>query len=740
MHSSAAAIFLLVFTGVVVPLAAVALKDHHHQPRASAGSGGGGGCRGGDSGGGKEKVPRRTRYRTGHLSEFSCGKLYYRTFMLDSKRDSLYVGAMDRVFRLNLNNISQSQCDKDSLVMEASHVANCVSKGKSEHFDCRNHIRVIQPMGNGNRLYVCGTNAHSPKDWVIYANLTHLSRRDYVPGVGTGVAKCPYDPADNSTAVWVERGNPGGLPGLYSGTNAEFTKADTVIFRTDLHNLTTGRREFSFKRTLKYDSKWLDKPNFVGSFDVGEHVLFFFREPAVEYINCGKSVYSRVARVCKRDTGGKNILSQNWATFLKARLNCSLPGEFPFYFNEIQAVYRTPDDPSRFHAVFTTSSTGLIGSAICSYTLQDLQQAFRGRFKEQATSSSAWLPVLSSRVPEPRPGECVNDTQTLPDTVLNFIRSHPLMDSAVGHEYGKPVFYKRDEVFTTVVVDRLKAELAPAGVYSVFYAGTSTGSVYKVAQWFDPATGESSSSLVDVFDVTPGEAIHVMDISPQHASLYVATDERVRQLLLADCGRRHSNCLQCVTDPYCGWDRRDGVCRLYAPGLLQDVTNRSRGPCETSVPKKRLTVTWGQSVHLGCLSQQQAAPQVLAGRAVSWLHYSDARGRYHIRFSKPEKYIETSEHGLVIIAVTEADAGRYDCWLGGALLCSYNVTVDTHRCSPPGKSHDYQKIYSDWCHEFEKYKTAMKSWERKQAQCLARQNESNQNAHPNEIYHGSLIR
>nr|CAD7423697.1 unnamed protein product [Timema monikensis] len=36
------------------------------------------------------------------------------------------------------------------------------------HFDCRNHVRVIQPMGDGTRLYLCGTNAHSPKDWVIY--------------------------------------------------------------------------------------------------------------------------------------------------------------------------------------------------------------------------------------------------------------------------------------------------------------------------------------------------------------------------------------------------------------------------------------------------------------------------------------------------------------------------------------------------------------------------------------------
>lgn len=41
------------------------------------------------------------------------------------------------------------------------------------------------------------------------------------------------------------------------------------------------------------------EPNFVGSFEIGEYVYFFFRESAVEYINCGKSIYSRVARVCK---------------------------------------------------------------------------------------------------------------------------------------------------------------------------------------------------------------------------------------------------------------------------------------------------------------------------------------------------------------------------------------------------------------------------------------------------------
>jgi len=51
---------------------------------------------------------------------------------------------------------------------------------------------------------------------------------------------------------------------------------------------------------------------------------------------------------------------------------------------------------------------------------------------------------------------------------------------------------------------------------------------------------------------------------------------------------------------------------------------------------------------------------------------------YEIRYS-PTKYIETTERGLVVVSVNEADGGRYDCHLGGSLLCSYNITVDAHR-------------------------------------------------------------
>lgn len=84
------------------------------------------------------------------------------------------------------------------------------------------------------------------------------------------------------------------------------------------------------------------------------------------------------------------------------------------YYILVESVYKVPGDDSRVYGVFTTVGSGFRGSAVCSFTLDSIDSVFKGRFKEQATSSSSWLPVLSSKVPQPRPGECVNDTQALP--------------------------------------------------------------------------------------------------------------------------------------------------------------------------------------------------------------------------------------------------------------------------------------------------------------------------------------
>jgi hypothetical protein len=90
------------------------------------------------------------------------------------------------------------------------------------------------------------------------------------------------------------------------------------------------------------------------------------------------------------------------------------------------------------------------------------------------------------------------------------------------------------------------------------------GRVHKIVQWMD-SDGESKSILLDVFDITPGEAIQSMEISREHKALYVASDHRIKQIDLVMCSRRYDNCIRCVRDPYCGWDKDINVCKPYTP-------------------------------------------------------------------------------------------------------------------------------------------------------------------------------
>lgn len=61
--------------------------------------------------------------------------------------------------------------------------------------------------------------------------------------------------------------------------------------------------------------------------------------PVALLLSLGQAVYSRVARICKNDMGGsQRVLEKHWTSFLKARLNCSVPGDSFFYFDVLQSI------------------------------------------------------------------------------------------------------------------------------------------------------------------------------------------------------------------------------------------------------------------------------------------------------------------------------------------------------------------------------------------------------------------
>lgn len=94
------------------------------------------------------------------------------------------------------------------------------------------------------------------------------------------------------------------------------------------------------------------------------------------------------------------------------------------------------------YGVFTTPVNSIGGSAVCAFSMDSILEVFQSAFKEQETINSNWLRVLPEKVPEPRPGACVNDSRTLPDITVNFVKAHPLMDDAVQSYFSLPVITK----------------------------------------------------------------------------------------------------------------------------------------------------------------------------------------------------------------------------------------------------------------------------------------------------------
>nr|XP_021490329.1 semaphorin-5B [Meriones unguiculatus] len=248
---------------------------------------------------------------------------------LDPPRNQLIVGARNYLFRLSLANVSLLQATEWASTEDTRR--SCQSKGKTEE-ECQNYVRVL--IVSGRKVFMCGTNAFSPV--CSSRQVGNLSRT--IEKIN-GVARCPYDPRHNSTAVISSQGE------LYAATVIDFSGRDPAIYRS----LGSGPP----LRTAQYNSKWLNEPNFVAAFDIGLFAYFFLRENAVEH-DCGRTVYSRVARVCKNDVGGRFLLEDTWTTFMKARLNCSRPGEVPFYYNELQSAFHLPEQ-DLIYGVFTTN-------------------------------------------------------------------------------------------------------------------------------------------------------------------------------------------------------------------------------------------------------------------------------------------------------------------------------------------------------------------------------------------------
>uniref|UniRef100_A0A668ATG7 Semaphorin 6A n=1 Tax=Myripristis murdjan TaxID=586833 RepID=A0A668ATG7_9TELE len=468
---------------------------------------------------------------------------------------TLYIAARDHIYTVDTDTANSEEIffsKKLTWKSRQADVDTCRMKGKHKD-ECHNFIKVLLQQ-NDDTLFVCGTNAFNPS--------CRTYKMDSLEALGeeiSGMARCPYDAKHANVALFADGK-------LYSATVTDFLAIDAVIYRSLGDSPTL--------RTVKHDSKWLKEPYFVQAVDYGDFIYFFFREIAMEYNTMGKVVFPRVARVCKNDRGGsQRVLEKQWTSFLKSRLNCSIPGDSHFYFNILQAVTDVIHINGRdvVMATFSTPYNSIPGSAVCAYDMAEVANTFTGRFKEQKSPDSTWTPFPEEKVPKPRPGYCAGTpsmerykvSNEFPDDTLNFIKMHPLMDEAVPSIANRPWFLKTMVRYrlTRIVVDNAAG---PHKNHTVVFLGSEKGIILKFLAKMNSGFLNDSLFLEELSVYNPDKCsidgvedkrIISMQIDSKSHSLWVAFTSCVVKVPLSRC-ERHGRCKKsCIAsrDPYCGW-------------------------------------------------------------------------------------------------------------------------------------------------------------------------------------------
>ncbi|XP_017267832.1 semaphorin-6A isoform X2 [Kryptolebias marmoratus] len=475
---------------------------------------------------------------------------------------TLYVAARDHIYTVDTETANGDEIffsKKMTWKSRQPDVDTCRMKGKHKD-ECHNFIKVLLQQ-NDDTLFVCGTNAFNPSCRTYKMDTLEPQGEEI-----SGMARCPYDAKHANVALFADGK-------LYSATVTDFLAIDAVIYRS-LGNSPT-------LRTVKHDSKWLKEPYFVQAVNYGDFIYFFFREIAMEYNTMGKVVFPRVARVCKNDRGGSpRVLEKQWTSFLKSRMNCSIPGDSHFYFNILQAVTDVIHINGKdvVMATFSTPYNSIPGSAVCAYDMAEVAHTFTGRFKEQKSPDSTWTPFPEEKVPKPRPGSCASTpsmerykvSNEFPDDTLNFIKMHPLMDEAVPSIANRPWFLKTMVRYrlTRIVVDN---EAGPHKNHTVVFLGSEKGIVLKFLAKMNNGFLNDSLFLEELnvynpdkcsIDGVEDKRIIGIQIDTKSHALWVAFTSCVVKVPLSRC-ERHGRCKKsCIAsrDPYCGWVS-EGACR-----------------------------------------------------------------------------------------------------------------------------------------------------------------------------------
>ena len=467
--------------------------------------------------------------------------------------DKVLVGATNHLFSFGRDLSFQESV---SINPQPDKLTRCTKFGQGglslSEPECRNFIKVIQPVPSGyetnsvdqQQIMVCGTNAYFPKCTIHdssslsnYSFMTSTEDEGYSPHAGS----------DPIVAILASNGR------FFSATHFQaFQRRRTIGMA---HRPLGGDSLFTVMAPTS-DPLWLNKPEFVSTYEIGDHIYFFMREPAYEEDE--SIIYSRAIRICKTDEGQAANGATYFLTYQKATIRCSFDGDrgsIPYNYDNLESTFLSTQ-PLTLYAIFSSPDNGPEGSAICRFSFDQTMEGSLTKVFEDGTyvvpdtqdGQQVWI------VEGPGPFSCpgTTGTQRTPQQADRY----QLVDSIVEGMDPEPL-----HVVSGVKLDKIAVDVITYNnsVQEVVYFTTDNGEIRQVVHVAGSQSGSQDHIIQSI-----GSTVHFLSVhknEDETRQVYMTTEDRIVTISRGNC-TRYKGCFECLdsSDAYCGWSQTANMC------------------------------------------------------------------------------------------------------------------------------------------------------------------------------------
>ncbi|CAC5406678.1 PLXNA [Mytilus coruscus] len=507
-------------------------------------------------------------------------------FVHDNSTNMFYVGAVNRIFKLSQSLEVQQQLvtgpEPDNHLCTGS-----ACDGKTKVLtDNYNKILLIETKTNGNdRLVVCGSIFQG---FCEFRDLQNISKKLTI----RMHTKLAANTENASTVGLIVKGNLnenilfiGASYPISLHCKDEINKNVFFQIRRDIpalsmRKLTSDDNAFLLCQegslfeqkppsALKIVYDKIDKYiiDFVSAFSIKEYTYFLSYQPSDLNQDCETNAspnpsQSRISLTCNRDT--------HFYSYIDIPLTCN--GNNTNY-NIVRAGktiipgrnLRTKlgvENSEILVALFENRHNGKTDSAVCIYTIDEIQKKMVTNLKKCQNGSEAMKGAhFDDGATCKHQGSVIGSGPTLCTTIKSYYGGR--ISGVIGAQV-QPAIVFENTALTSVT-------LTTTSNFTVAFLGTSNGHLKKIVIENKTIAKEYDKDLV----IDEGSSINQDTFYDfDHRNLYLTSQRLVAKVPVENCGQ-YASCTTCLAskDPFCGWCTLENRCTLKSSCSMADQSS-----------------------------------------------------------------------------------------------------------------------------------------------------------------------